>query len=143
MLEKSIEVFAIRIQKRVRGWLCRKRYLELKRHTRFLQALARRKAVLRQIKRKARERVKREHGPAMMITRNVRVYLFKKHLFAKLRELIFQKQMELENEVPEPVVPEKNPQLEKIKEMLKDIRNSDLPRKDSFDGEEKENDDEN
>ena len=129
--EKSIEEFAIRIQKNVRGYLARKRYKELRKYTQYQQGLARKKATQRKIKRKAKERVAREHEPALMITRNVRKFLFKKHLFQKLREQIFQKQMELENEVVEPPVPEKNPQLEKIKEMLKDFKNAESQHKES------------
>ena len=64
LLEKSIEQFAIRIQKNMKRYVYRNRYLKLKQMTRYLQNHMRMHLTYLDIKNKAKARLEREREPA-------------------------------------------------------------------------------
>lgn len=86
LLEKSAEAFAIRIQKHIRRFIARRRFLRIVKAVRIIQGRLKNLMSILRIKKRAKERCKREKYPALMITRSIRNYLIKKHLLEGLRK---------------------------------------------------------
>ena len=98
LLEESIVQFAIRIQKHIKRFVQRRRYLRQLHYARYLQNRVRMILTLYGIKKRAKERVKRERYPALMITRAATKYLFRKKIWENLHDLVIQKRQEVERE---------------------------------------------
>lgn len=131
LLEKSIEVFAIRIQKNMKRIVYQKRYARLKKATRHIQNYIRTYITYLGIKKRAKEKLERQRGPTRMIQRAWRNYLFKKNLFANLEDFLMRKRLEAEQqqELAEQFgddMEEDNPQKSKIENILNKLYNSEF-----------------
>lgn len=80
LLEKSTEVFVVIIQKNVRMFLQRHRYLQIQNSIRYIQKWSRNIALRKEIKRRAKIRI----VLAQKVTRQAKAYLYRKKIFAGL-----------------------------------------------------------